>query len=293
MWTIHKARDIPREPTPRHPVAREVIEFRRFGPFLPYTLLFGLPKDIPSTFPLWTNLLKRGLRPLAFFGETLGEALAPALAVLESLTLTTPEDRAGILVFAPEGQGSRLYGWKRDILHHGSQNGGTPPNVWTWEALRQELEARRNRGYRGPMHGVVVLYDLGRRMKEPTWPWARLIQDLVKEGPQVALWPMVVDTYKHLAVWHPQALGPVVLRGARGPLPSVLLRLFRDRGCSRAAHLTQLAEDEALLLRRQGCIPYLVPRYSLRNWSRVFMPPRPEPVVTTTPTPLHAPGLPR
>ncbi len=137
MWTIHKARDIPREPTPRHPVAREVIEFRRFGPFLPYTLLFGLPKDIPSTFPLWTNLLKRGLRPLAFFGETLGEALAPALAVLESLTLTTPEDRAGILVFAPEGQGSRLYGWKRDILHHGPQNGGAPPNVWTWEALRQ------------------------------------------------------------------------------------------------------------------------------------------------------------
>ena len=48
---IHNVRERPKT---RLSVFRLVDEY---GPFLPYTFLYGLPADLPDDYPLWSNLL--------------------------------------------------------------------------------------------------------------------------------------------------------------------------------------------------------------------------------------------
>lgn len=271
-----------------------------YGPFLPYTLLFGLPEP-QREYPLWANLLQKGLRGFGFFAETGVEAWHLAAPAMESLVYTSrrPNGRPNpkriqFLMLSRYGGGrpryfqafwQGIYGrqpdWaKVDFLSAGQAgvNGashtahmGSVANIdghAGWERVQEEFRRRQREDVRGPTHWMVLFAGVHEAL-----PAFQGLEEFLAEGPRYAMWPVVVDAYANWSAWQPylkylglQVFGPWkrVHEPVRHHLREILLQ-------DRPEMLLDLHPGTALLLsRRRGHAVYQVP-IAETVWRRLWL----------------------
>jgi len=74
------------------------------GPFLPCSVLFGLPLEDENPFPLWTNLLQKGMNGWGYWGATLESAMDMARAGVLSLALTSSPRQVAFWCIGPRAE---------------------------------------------------------------------------------------------------------------------------------------------------------------------------------------------
>ena len=154
------------------PVSQVVQEH---GPFLPYSLLFGRPLDDENPFPIWINLLQKGLWGWGYWAESWDDALTLARAGALSLALTSSPRQVVFWCLGPRAEALADFRLPGD---HAFQ-------VKRVTDVLETLRERRRSRYRGPQHIVVFLAGPG--------PVAD-VKDLFQYGPLHALWPVPVAT---------------------------------------------------------------------------------------------------
>ncbi len=248
-----------------------------YGPFLPYSVLFGSPAG-SQEFPYWTNLLQKGLWGFEYWAETLPLALRMAAVAVESLALTSVPRQVQFLALTPHAQG--IPEWKREywlgIYGNYAHTEGDHWESWQkgWKRIFEELRKRRSNDQRGPTHWILLLIGVGQSLpKEPEAK--RKLKGLFREGPSYGLWPIVVDTYAHWHRWRPYIQGIPRIR--------LLDRWTKEhRSAARDLEpyfgqlqvLKELEPGTALMVHRQGHVVLEIPRPSW-PWEEVLWAPDP------------------
>ncbi len=259
-----------REPSRRHPhlppFTSELIQ--RFGPFLPYTVIFGPPANLEDT-PYWGNLLQRGFWGWEYWGGSVEAALRMAAVGIESLMATSSPEQVRFLALVPRPVETSWLGdhWL----------GVYPQGQWieAWQRIREEWNRRVRDDIRGPEHWVVWFIGVGRHIGQivesrngrialhhPNGnPVREMVSWLFQEGPRWGLWPVIVDTYTAWDTWHAlvhvQPHVPPRVRLLAAADPASMARVF---GKDAAFPVPLLERHQALVVSRQGVIPIDIPR---------------------------------
>ncbi len=202
------------EPAPVTETVEEILE--RYGPFLPYTWLFGQPAGTHD-FPYWTNLLQKGVYGFEYWAERVDSALRMAMVGVEALMRTSSSHQVKFLALTPHAYGLpvRDTEYWLGIYYDGGDAG--EKSQWTWAAgwrrVWEEYNRRRAQHYTGPEHWVVLLVDVNpnvlRRLSEEDKRNHRSngalppFVDWLENGPQYGMWPVIVDTYRKWTDWSP------------------------------------------------------------------------------------------
>lgn len=254
----------------------------KYGPFLPYTLLYGLPLDLPDDYPLWTNLLSPRLRPIGFFGSTWREAMRPALVAVETLILTTEPERLVVMAQTPAAYTEivppKPERWEPLAIQPVVGVNGSQPDAFPYEGpmacIVQELQARITANYRGPVHWVILLIGFGvflREEAEEHGKYHAWVRALFEHGPKHAMWAFVVDTYTYWREWRTFPFGPVVLtRWTQESVDADVARFIRDRGYTAPGILRDLNEHQALLCARNMQHVFAVPEPDRYAWNHLL-----------------------
>ncbi len=286
-------------------VRKYVVDLvEEYGPFLPYTVLFGLPEG-SYDYPLWTNLLQKGLRGFGFFAETWTEAWHLAAPAMESLYYTSSDAlgrpdprRIQYILLTRYGRGqpawepafwqgvygayrddveSRFFSADLEALTHGVNGSSAaalrvpPTGAWNWQAGWQRIYEtfleRRAKGVRGPTHWMVMFAGAHRVVDQLTG-----LEEFFREGPRYAMWPVVVDAYAHWEAWKPflPYLGLEVYGAWKQVHEPVRLHLKERWRVAHPEMLLDLRAETALLVSRRGHVAYQVPQAEVR-WREVIV----------------------
>ncbi len=238
-------------PSTASETVEEILE--RYGPFLPYTWLFGQPAGTDD-FPYWTSLLQKGVYGFEYWAEHVTSALRMAIVGIESLMRTSSPRQVTFLALTPDAYGIPL----RDsdywlgIYYDGGGASDKPEWIWRagWTRVLEEFRRRRREGEQGPKHWVVLLVGVNPHLLEEDSEGGVSLGMWLEEGPMYAMWPVIIDTYAKWETWSPYRsfkrfwmLGPWVQEAHYQTVATDILPVLNDVG-----RLRHLAPNTALLL---------------------------------------------